>query len=167
MTIKIKVVVLQERSDQALGLLVPLGSTPCGAYTCGLSTRWSSGTLTPLRGGSPYLGARFPLRCFQRLSLRHMATQLLPLAGQLVHQRCPHSGPLVLGAAPLKAPPPAADRDRPVLRRSEPSSRTPLMGEQTNPWELLHPQDGMSRHRGAEPRRRCGLSGGTSLLSPE
>jgi hypothetical protein len=121
----------------------------------------------PLMGGSPYLGARFPLRCFQRLSLRHMATRLLPLAGQPADQRCPHPGPLVLGTAPLKAPTPTADRDRPVLRRSEPSSRTPLMGEQTNPWELLHPQDGMSRHRGAEPRRRCGLSGGTSLLSPE
>ena len=34
-----------------------------------------------------------------------------------------------------------------VLRRSEPSSRTTLMGEQPNPWELLHPQDVMSRHR--------------------
>ena len=91
----------------------------------------------------------------------------MPLAGQLVHKRSPHPGPLVLGAAPLKCPAPAADRDRPVSRRSEPSSRTPLMGEQTNPWDLVQPQDGMSRHRGAEHRRRCELSGGTSLLSPE
>ena len=39
------------------------------------------------------------------------------------------------------------DRDRAVLRRSEPSSRTALTGEQPDPWELLHPQDAMSRHR--------------------
>ena len=37
--------------------------------------------------------------------------------------------------------------DRTVLRRSEPSSRTTLMGEQPNPWDLLQPQDVMSRHR--------------------
>ena len=60
-----------------------------------------------------------------------------------------------------------ADRDRTVSRRSEPSSRTTLMGEQPNPWDLLQPQDVMSRHRGAEPRRRYGRSGVTSLLSPE
>ena len=34
-----------------------------------------------------------------------------------------------------------------VLRRSEPSSRSILMGEQTNPWDLLQPQDTTSRHR--------------------
>ncbi len=79
----------------------------------------------------------------------------------------PNPGPLVLWAAPLKRPTPTADRDRPVLRRSEPSSRTLLMGGQTNPWDLLRPQDRMSRHRGAEPRRRCELLGETSLLSPE
>ena len=101
----------------------------------------------------------FALRCFQRLSRPHIATRRLPLAGQPVHQRCVHSGPLVLGAAPLKPPAPAVDRDRTVSRRSEPSSRTALMGEQPNPWELLHPQDAMSRHRGAKPPRRCGLLG--------
>ena len=90
----------------------------------------------------------------------------VPLAGQLAHQRSVHSGPLVLGAAPLKSPTPTADRDRPVSRRSEPSSRTALMGEQPNPWELLHPQDATSRHRGAERRRRCELLGKISLLSP-
>jgi len=90
----------------------------------------------------------------------------MPLAGQPVHQRPAHPGPLVQGVTPLKPPAPAADRDRPVLRRSEPSSRTPLIGGQPNPWDLLQPQDGMSRHRGADPRRRCELSGETSLLSP-
>src|SRR5580700_4888810 len=56
--------------------------------------------------------------------------------------------------------------DRTVSRRSEPSSRTTLIGEQPNPWDLLQPQDVMSRHRGAKPRRRYGLLGAISLLSP-
>ena len=90
----------------------------------------------------------------------------LHLATQLAHQRSVHPGPLVLGATPLKSPTPAEDRDRPVSRRSEPSSRTALMGEQPNPWDLLQPQDATSRHRGAEPPRRCELLGETSLLSP-
>ena len=90
----------------------------------------------------------------------------LPLAGQLVHQRSVHSGPLVLGAALLKSPTPTTDRDRTVSRRSEPSSRTTLMDEQSNPWDMLLPQDAMSRHRGAKPPRRCGLLGEISLLSP-
>ena len=90
----------------------------------------------------------------------------VPLAGQLVHHRFVHSGPLVLGAAPLKSLAPAMDRDRTVSRRSEPSSRTTLMGEQPNPWDRLQPQDVMSRHRGAKPPRRYGLLGEISLLSP-
>ena len=90
----------------------------------------------------------------------------MPLARQLTHQRSVHSGPLVLGAAPLKSPSPTADRDQPVSRRFEPSSRTTLMGEQPNPWDLVQPQDVTSRHRGAEPCRRYGLLGKTSLLSP-
>ena len=88
------------------------------------------------------------------------------LAEQLVHQRYVHPGPLVLGAAPLKSPTPTADRDRTVSRRSKPSSRTTLIGEQPNPWDLLQPQDVMSRHRGAKQRRRYGLLGVISLLSP-
>ena len=90
----------------------------------------------------------------------------LPLARQLVHQWFVHPGPLVLGATPLKSPTPTADRDRTVSRRSKPSSRTTLIGEQPNPWDLLQPQDVMSRHRGAKHRRRCELLGGISLLSP-
>ena len=91
----------------------------------------------------------------------------MPLAEQLVHQRYVHPGPLVLGTAPLKSPTPTADRDRTVSRRSEPSSRTSLMGEQPNPWDLLQPQDVTSRHRGAKPLRRYELLGVISLLSPE
>lgn len=83
----------------------------------------------------------------------------MPLEGQLGNQRCVPSGPLVLGRAPLKPPAPVADRDRTVSRRSEPSSRAALMGEQPNPWDLLQPQDATSRHRGAKPPRRCGRSG--------
>ena len=52
-------------------------------------------------------------------------------------------------------------------KRSEPSSRTILIGEQPNPWDLLQPRDMVSRHRGAELRRRYGRLGGTSLLPPE
>ena len=88
------------------------------------------------------------------------------LAPQPVHQRCVLPGPLVLRKAPLKYPTPTADRDRTVSRRSEPSSRTTLIGEQPNPWDLLRPQDVMSRHRGAKHSRRCGLLGSISLLSP-
>ena len=90
----------------------------------------------------------------------------LPLARQQVHQWCVHPGPLVLGAAPLKSPTPTADRDRTVSRRSKPSSRTSLNGEQPYPWDLLQPQDEMSRHRGAKHCRRYGLLGSISLLSP-
>lgn len=89
------------------------------------------------------------------------------LASQPVHQRFVHSGPLVLGADPLKFPTPMVDRDRTVSRRSKPSSRTSLNGEQPYPWDLLQPQDEMSRHRGAKHRRRYELLGGISLLSPE
>src|SRR3954464_15472087 len=90
----------------------------------------------------------------------------LPLARQPVHQRCVHPGPLVLGTDPLNSPTPTADRDRTVSRRSKPSSRTTLNGEQPYPWDLLQPQDVMSRHRGAKRRRRYGLLGVISLLSP-
>ncbi len=88
------------------------------------------------------------------------------IGSQQIHQWSVHPGPLVLRAAPLKYPSPAPDRDRTVSRRSEPSSRTALMGEQPNPWDLLQPQDAMSRQRGAKPLRRCELLGVISLLSP-
>ena len=89
------------------------------------------------------------------------------LAAQPVHRRSVRHGPLVLVTAPRKTPAPTIDRDRTVSRRSEPSSRATLMGEQPNPWDLLQPQDVTSRHRGAKPLRRYELLGGISLLSPE
>src|SRR5699024_8650315 len=90
----------------------------------------------------------------------------MPLARQLVNQGYVHPGPPVLRTAPLKFPTPTTDRDRTVSRRSEPSSRAALMGEQPNPWDRLQPQDATSRHRGAKPPRRCELLGEISLLSP-
>src|SRR6516165_10826929 len=91
----------------------------------------------------------------------------VPRAGQPAHQRSVLPNPLVLGETLRKFPTPTADRDRPVSRRSEPSSRTAFIGEQPNPWDLLQPQDAMSRHRGAKPPRRYGLLAEISLLSPE
>src|SRR6476619_6078288 len=90
----------------------------------------------------------------------------VPLTRQPVHQRLVQPGPLVLRSDPLKLPTPITDRDRTVSRRSEPSSRATLMGEQPNPWDLLQPQDVTSRHRGAKPPRRYELLGEISLLSP-
>ena len=89
------------------------------------------------------------------------------LAVQPAHRRSVQHGPLVLVSDPRKSPAPTTDRDRTVSRRSEPSSRATLMGEQPNPWDLLQPQDVTSRHRGAKPPRRYELLGGISLLSPE
>ena len=89
----------------------------------------------------------------------------MPLVGQLVHQRFVDLGPLVLEIGLLKFLRPQWIGDRTVSRRSEPSSRAALIGEQPNPWELLHPQDATSRHRGAEPGRRCELLDQTSLFT--
>ena len=89
------------------------------------------------------------------------------LAEQPVNRRSVQHGPLVLVPEPRKFPAPTIDRDRTVSRRSEPSSRATLMGEQPNPWDLLQPRDVTSRHRGAKPLRRFELLGGISLLSPE
>ena len=101
------------------------------------------------------------------LILSERSYQAMPLARQPAHHWFVHFGPLVLEAAPLKIPTPATDRDQTVSRRSEPNSRTALIGEQPNPWDLLQPQDAMSRHRGAKPPRRYELLVAISLLSPE
>jgi hypothetical protein len=120
-----------------------------------------------LRRGRSDLGGGLALRCFQRLSVPYVATQLCSEAEQLEHQRYVIPGPLVLGNVLLKSPTPAMDKDQTVSRRFEPSSRTALIGEQPNPWDLLQPQDAMSRHRGAKPLRRYELLAAISLLSPE
>ena len=150
---------------QALGLLVSISYMCYHTSTFDLSTRSPPGVLTAF--------------AWEILSRRGLHAQMLsafipsalgypamPLAEQQVHQRCVHPGPLVLRTALLKFPAPVIDRDRTVSRRSEPSSRTTLMGEQPNPWNRLQLQDAMSRHRGAKPPRRCGRLGEISLLSP-
>jgi hypothetical protein len=155
-------------SSQVLDLLVPVSLNDCSPYTPGLSTSSSTRGLTPApkcRMGNLILGEASRLDAFSVYPVRTWLPSL-PLARQLVHQRSVHPGPLVLGTAPLKFPSPAADKDRTVSRRSEPSSRIALMGEQPNPWDVLPPQDAMSRHRGAKPPRRCELLGEISLLSP-
>ncbi len=98
------------------------------------------------------------------ISTEHGYSAVL-LAEQLIYQRFVQPGPLVLRSGPLKLLTPTTDRDRTVSRRSEPSSRATLIGEQPNPWDLLQPQDVTSRHRGAKPPRRCELLGEISLLS--
>ena len=105
------------------------------------------------------------LICLQHLSWPHVGYPALPLARQLAHQRCVLPNPLVLGKEPLKSPAPTTDRDRPVSRRSKPSSRTAFIGEQPNPWDLLQPQDAMSRHRTDFPRFRDGVDYVFFLLS--
>ena len=134
------------------------------SHPCPIHLVFSKGPY-PSRVGSPILRGASRLDAFSVYPSRAW----LPCHGvgpQQVHQRPVHPGPLVLRAAPLRYPAPAPDRDRTVSRRSEPSSRTALMGEQPNPWDLLQPQDAMSRHRGAKPLRRCELLGVISLLSP-
>ena len=101
------------------------------------------------------------------LILSERSYPAMHLAIQPAHHWSVHFGPLVLEAAPLKIPTPATDRDQTVSRRFEPNSRTALIGEQPNPWDLLQPQDAMSRHRGAKPPRRYELLVAISLLSPE
>ena len=150
---------------QALDRLVTVSSTRYRASTSALSTLYSSRDLTHLCEGYLILRGASRLDAFSVYPFR---TWLLchAVGRQQIHQWSVHPGPLVLRTAPLKYPPPAPDRDRTVSRRSEPSSRTALMGEQPNPWDLLQPQDAMSRHRGAKPLRRCELLGVISLLSP-
>ena len=99
--------------------------------------------------------------------LSELGYSALLLAEQRIHQWFVQLGPLVLESDSFKYPAPTSDRDRTVSRRSEPSSRAALIGEQPNPWDLLQPQDATSRHRGAKPPRRCERLGEISLLSPE
>jgi hypothetical protein len=91
----------------------------------------------------------FPLRCFQRLSLPNLATRRAAGATTGTPEVRPTRSSRTKVSS-LKFLTPTEDRDRTVSRRSEPSSRTALIDEQSNPWDLLQPQDAMSRHRGAK-----------------
>ena len=101
------------------------------------------------------------------LILSRRGYSAVPRAGQPINRRYVQHGPLVLVSDPRKSPAPTTDRDRTVSRRSEPSSRATLMGEQPNPWDLLQPRDVTSRHRGATPLRRYERLGAISLLCPQ
>ena len=119
------------------------------------------------REGILFLGGTWRLDAFSAYSFRTWLPGLCPW-----RDNRDTSGPSLrvlsyYGVLPSRFLTPTRDRDRTVSRRSEPSSRTALTGEQPDPWELLHPQDAMSRHRGAKPDRRCELSDPISLLSPE
>ena len=106
----------------------------------------------------------FSLICFQRLYLLNVATQQCfrkTTGTPLVHS--PQSSRTKGKSSQFSKP--IEDRDQTVSRRSKPNSRTTLIGEQPNPWELLHPRDVMSRHRGAKRFRRYELLGIISLLS--
>ena len=115
---------------------------------------------------NPRLGVGFTLRCFQRLSIPDMATQPCPERDNWYTRGRSVRILSYYGRIAVNVPTPTADRDRPGSRRSEPSSRTTLIGEQPNPWDRLQPQDAMGRHRGAKPPRRYGRSEAISLLSP-
>ena len=67
---------------------------------------------------STHLEMGFLLRCFQQLSAPHIATQRVPLAGELVYQRCVLPGPLVLWKASRNALAPTPDMDRTVSNYS-------------------------------------------------
>ncbi len=150
------------------------GSPKLPAYIPGLSNPSSTGALVPLhtsvaRGMQEEwparLGGRFGLRCLQPLSAWGVAARQCPV-GQPVDQRPRSTVPFVLGGpSPQPAHAPGRCRQT-VSRRSEPSSRSPLMGEQPHPWLLLHSQDGESRQRCGKPRGRCELSPATTLLPP-
>ena len=91
----------------------------------------------------------------------------LQLALQPVHQWYVQPGPLVLGSTPLNSSTRIADRDRTVSRRSEPSSRTTLIGEQPNPWDLLQPQDNVLMPDNGNQLDTKKNKRGISLVTPQ
>ena len=137
-------------------------SPKLGAYTSIPSTPSSMAALL-LTEGCLFSGKASSLDAF-RTYPKKLSCSACPV-GQLINQRLRRPVPLVLGATSPQTTTPLSGRDRPVSRRSKPSSRSPLMGEQPHPWLLLQNQDGKSRHRGTKPRGRWELSPATSLLS--
>ena len=132
------------------------------AYTSIPSTPSSMAALL-LTEGCLFSGKASSLDAFRSYP-KQLSCSACPV-GQLINQRLRCPVPLVLGATSPQTTAPLSGRDRPVSRRSKPSSRSPLMGEQPHPWLLLQNQDGKSRHRGTKPRGRWELSPATSLLS--
>ncbi len=137
-------------------------SPKLGAYTSIPSTPSSMAALL-LTEGCLFSGKASSLDAFRTYPKQLSCSACL--VRQLINQRLRCPVPLVLGATSPQTTAPLSGRDRPVSRRSKPSSRSPLMGEQPHPWLLLQNQDGKSRHRGTKPRGRWELSPATSLLS--
>jgi hypothetical protein len=121
------------------------------AYTSIPSTLSSIAALL-LSEGCLFSGKASSLDAFRSYP-KQLSCSACPV-GQLIDQRLRCPVPLVLGATSPQTTTPLSGRDRPVSRRSKPSSRSPLMGEQPHPWLLLQNQDGKSRHRGTKPRGR-------------
>ena len=109
---------------------------------------------------------QLPAYMLSAVILNRRSYSAVLLSKQPIHQRSTLFGPLVLAWGPLIFLLSTVDRDQTVSRRSKPNSRTTLFGEQTNPWDLLQPQDVMSRHRGAKQLHRYELLRVISLLSP-
>ena len=109
---------------------------------------------------------QLPAYMLSAVILNRRSYSAVLLSKQPIHQRSTLFGPLVLAWGPLIFLLSTVDRDQTVSRRSKPNSRTTLIGEQPNPWDLLQPQDVMSRHRGAKQLHRYELLRVISLLSP-
>ncbi len=88
------------------------------------------------------------------------------LASQPVHQRCVHSGPLVLGAGFLKSAAPTEDRDQTVSRRFKPNQHeeeeTSLFGSirltQDSSMNAFHSQILKGEQQMAELMKLCEFS---------
>ncbi len=103
--------------------LRPIGVVVCGLTHVTRSLSW----------------AGFVLRCFQHLSYPDSCYCGSALGGTTGAQEvCPARCSRTSAGSPQISTP-TTDRDRTVSRRSEPSSRATLIGEQPNPWGLLQP----------------------------
>ena len=110
--------------------------------------------------------AGFVLRCFQHLSLRAWLLGIpCQITDRLEAPKASSSRTIASFLSDTKTYP--VDIKQTVSQRSEPSSRSLLMGEHPHPWQLtaditgvnqlksfLHRQDRKSRHRSSKPRRR-------------
>jgi hypothetical protein len=135
------------------------------AYTPAPSNPSSMGAFVPYNGnGCLFSGEASSLDAFSSYLQRRGCPATALSDNRLTRG---HSVPFLSywGPFPLRQPALPADKVRPVSRRSKPSSRSLLIGEQPHPWPLMQGQDRKSRHRGTKPRGRWGLSPATSLLS--
>ncbi len=147
--------------DKPNGRLVLVSFTHYCAFTPSLSTRWSFWALQEISSWSV-----LPAYMHSAVITTELRYPAMPLAGQLEHKRFVHPGPLVLRTALLKSPTPTADRDRTVSRRSEPSSRTALIGEQPKPLEPSTAPGCDEPTSRCQTMRRYELLALISLLSP-